>query len=281
MKLLILCTQWGLQDIPLEDFFFKVTDAGYDGIDTWVPEDVTERKKFLRLLSEYRLPVVCHQFHAKGKDIKEFCKSFEYYLNLSMECNPILINSHSGKDYFTIDEQLKVIDTASEFSIKNNISVVHETHRGRIGYSPYNAMDLFTLRPDMKITADFSHWVCVTESYLENCLEIMDEAAKRTGHIHARIGYPEGPQITDPRAKEWNKTTEIFMGWWDRIIEYKKQHGEQVFTITPEFGPPPYMVTLPTTGMPIADQFEINNYMKNQLRKRCEGAIKYEKSKTQ
>ena len=268
MKLLILCTQWGMADLPLEDFFSRVTEAGYDGIDTWIPEEVSEKKKFLRLLNEYRLPVVSHQFHAKGTGIKEFCRSYEYYLNLSMECNPVLINSHSGRDYFTIDEQLKVIDTAQEFSNMKNIRIAHETHRGRIGFSPYNAKELFTLRPEMKITADFSHWVCVTESFLENSPETLAEAIKRTEHIHARIGYPEGPQITDPRAGEWADAARVFLEWWDKIIEYKMNNGEKVFTITPEFGPPPYMVTLPSTGMPVADHFEINNYMKNLLKDR-------------
>jgi sugar phosphate isomerase/epimerase len=270
MKLLILCTQWGMQEMALETFFSKVVNAGYDGIDTWIPEDATEKRKFLYLLNEFKLPLVCHQLQAKGTSIKEYCKSFEYYLNLSMECDPVLINSHTGRDYFTRDEQLKVIDVAQEFSVKNNIRIAHETHRGRIGFSPYNAMDLFLLRPDMKITADFSHWTCVTESYLENCSEIVDEAIKRTEHIHARIGYPEGPQITDPRAKEWSDATGIFLGWWDKIIEHKTDSGEQVFTITPEFGPPPYMVNLPSTGMPVADQLEINNYMKDELKKRYE-----------
>lgn len=76
------------------------------------------KKKVSAPLNEYQLPVVCHQFHAKGTGIKEFCRSFEYYLNLSMECNPVIINSHTGRDYFTTDEQLKVIDTAQEFFSK-------------------------------------------------------------------------------------------------------------------------------------------------------------------
>ncbi|NQX57021.1 sugar phosphate isomerase/epimerase [Pedobacter panaciterrae] len=266
MKTQILCTLWGLEHLPLEDSFLKVKQAGYDGVDAWIPEDAAERKKFIRLLDEYQFPIVCHQHQATGTDIKSFCKSFEYYLNLSMECNPILINSHSGKDYFSKDEQLRVIDTAQEFSVKRNIRVAHETHRGRIGFSPYNAMELFALRPDMKITADLSHWVCVTESYLENCPNILEEAIKRTEHIHARVGYPEGPQVTDPRVKEWQTATQIFLEWWGKIIDYKKEAGDELLTITPEFGPPPYMVTLPSNGMPVADQFEINSYMKDLLR---------------
>lgn len=189
MKLLILCPQWGHEHLPLEDFFSRVKEAGYDGIDTWVPEDINEKKKFISLLDKHQLKIVSHRHQAKGNDIDEYCKSLEHYLSLSLECNPLLINSHSGRDYFTLEEQLRVIDTVEEFSVKNNITVAHETHRGRIGYSPYNAMELFMLRPDMKITADFSHWTCVTESFLENSSEVLEEAIKRTRHTHARVGY--------------------------------------------------------------------------------------------
>jgi hypothetical protein len=134
----------------------------------------------------------------------------EYNLSLSLECNPLSINSHSGRDYFSLDEQLKVIDTVEEFSVKHNIVVAHETHRGRIGYSPYNAMELFKQRPNMKITADFSHWTCVTESFLENSPGIADQAIKRTMHIHARVGYTQGTQIPDPRLAAWKEPVDFF-----------------------------------------------------------------------
>lgn len=183
MKLKILCPQWGHEHLETEDFFSKVKNAGYDGVDTWLPESHGARKKFIRLLNEYDLSIVSHQHQAKGNSIDEFCKSFEYYLQLSLECNPILINSHSGRDYFSLDEQLQVIDTAHNLSVKNNIRVVHETHRGRIGFSPVNTRELFNLRPVMKITADFSHWVCVTESYLENFQKELAEAILRAEHI--------------------------------------------------------------------------------------------------
>jgi sugar phosphate isomerase/epimerase len=266
MQVLILSAQWGFENLAFEDFIIKIKEAGFDGIETWIPEQPQERKDFIRLLNEYRLPVICHQHQAKGANINEFCKSFEYYLNLSMECDPILINSHSGRDYFSISDQLCVIDLAAEFSIKNNIRVVHETHRGRLGFSPYNAGELFGLRPEMKITADFSHWVCVTEGYLENCADIVNEAISRTEHIHARVGYPEGPQVPDPRVPEWQEATSIFMDWWARILNHKRKSGEKIFTVTPEFGPPPYMVTMPSTGQPIADQFGLNCYIKDLIR---------------
>lgn len=51
--------------MPSEKFLYMIIEAGYDGIDTWVPGDASERKKFLRLLNEYQLPIVCYQFHTK------------------------------------------------------------------------------------------------------------------------------------------------------------------------------------------------------------------------
>mgnify|MGYP000420891327 CR=1 FL=1 len=265
MKLLILCTQWGSEHLPLEEFFLKVKEAGYDGIDTWVPEDTTEKKKFISLLNRYDLAIVSHQHQANGNTIEEYCTSLEYYLSLSMECNPLLINSHSGRDYFSPDEQLRVIDTVEEFSVKHNIVVAHETHRGRIGYSPYNAMELFKKRPGMKITADFSHWTCVTESWLEHCSIIMQEAIKRTTHIHARIGYTQGPQIPHPGLAAWQEPVNFFLRIWEDILAYQKSLNAEYFTITTEFGPPPYMWTKTNDNAPIESQWEINLFMKKLL----------------
>jgi sugar phosphate isomerase/epimerase len=266
MELLILCTQWGHEYLQPEDFLRKVKDAGYDGVDTWLPEDKSERRKFISLLNKYDLSIVSHQHQAKGNSIDEFCKSFEYYLQISMECNPLLINSHSGKDYFTIDEQLRIIDTAQNFSVKNNIRIAHETHRGRIGYSPVNARQLFALRPEMKINADFSHWVCVTESYLENFSSEVEEAIKKTEHIHARVGFLHGPQIPDPQDPFWQKEVQFFMDIWGWIISFQHSQGAEYFTITTEFGPPPYMWVSTVTKQPVVDQWDVNDFMKNLLR---------------
>ena len=267
MKLLILCPQWGSEHLTLEDFFAKAKEAGYDGVDTWVPEELSNRKKFIFLLNKYQLSIVSHQYQAKGNTMVEFCKSLEYYLSLSLECNPLLINSHSGRDYFSLDDQLKVIDTVEEFSIKHDIVVAHETHRGHIGYSPYNAWELFNQRPAMKITADFSHWTCVTESWLENSAALMEEAIRRTKHIHARVGYTQGPQIPDPRLAAWQEPVNFFMALWKRIIEYQQSLNSDTLTITTEFGPPPYMWTDAKDNLPVTNQWEVNCFMKDLLRK--------------
>jgi len=268
VELKILCSQWGQNHLETEAFFAKVKEAGYDGVDTWVPENRNERNNFIRLLNEYDLDMVSHQHQAKGDNIDDFCQSFEYYLELSLESDPILINSHSGRDYFTLEQQLQVIDVAENFAAKNNIRIAHETHRGRVGFGPVNCRELFKLRPNMKITADLSHWVCVTESYLENFADEVNEAIKRTEHIHARVGFTEGPQIPDPRSPLWKDEVEFFLKLWVRMVDYQHSIGTKIFTITSEFGPPPYMWTSPADGAPLADQWEVNVFMKDLLKER-------------
>lgn len=266
MQLMILCPQWGSEDLDLEDFLIGVKEAGYDGIDTWVPESRMERRRLRSLLEQYGLVMVSHQHQAQGKNITEFCKSFDYFLSLSQETNPLLINSHSGGDYFSFEDQLRVIDTALEFEARNGIEVVHETHRGRMLFCPQVAEPLFLARKDLRITADFSHWVCVTESYLEHFTAILEEASNRTRHVHARVGFPEGPQIPDPRHPAWQTAMQHFLRWWTTIIKAHKKQGAHQLTITTEFGPPPYMWTQLHNNEPVVSQWDVNLYMKELLR---------------
>ena len=61
--------------------------------------------------------------------------------------------------------------------------------------------------PELKLTFDVSHWCNVHESMLADQQETMNMALQRVEHIHARIGHPEGPQVNDPRAPEWEASS--------------------------------------------------------------------------
>jgi len=51
-------------------------------------------------------------------------------------------------------------------------------------------------------------------------------------------------------------------------VQHRQKSGAQATTITPEFGPAPYMPALPYTKMPVASQWDINVYMMNLLKER-------------
>ena len=55
--------------------------------------------------------------------------------------------------------------------------------------------------PDLKLSCDLSHWVCITERLLTSEGEIIVLAAEHCLHGHARVGYENGPQVADPRDR--------------------------------------------------------------------------------
>ena len=61
---------------------------------------------------------------------------------------------------------------------------------------------------NLRVTFDVSHWCNVHESLLADQQETVDMTLQRVDHIHARIGHPEGPQVNDPRAPEWEECSE-------------------------------------------------------------------------
>jgi sugar phosphate isomerase/epimerase len=261
MEIKILSPLWGHEHLPISDFLEKIRVAGYHGIDTWIPDDLGDKLYLYNYLRRHDMVIVTHQHGAAGNTFKEFCTSFVKNLYECAVPGPLLINSHTGRDWFSNDQNLALIDIAAEFSDKMNIPVVHETHRGRLGFSPQMAHYFFDNRESYNITADFSHWTCVTESLLENFAETMTTAISRTRHVHARIGFENGPQVPDPRDPEWNSVIAKYLGWWDRIVETNKQLHRQVLTFTTEFGPRPYMPCIPFSQRPVADQFEVNCFM--------------------
>ncbi|HMG10413.1 MAG TPA: hypothetical protein VK609_17995 [Mucilaginibacter sp.] len=268
MEIKILSPLWGQEHLELQTFLDKIKTAGYDGIDTWVPDHLNDKRILFDYLQQHEMYMVSHQHSADGSTFKKFRQSFIKNLHRCAEPNPILINSHTGKDYFSLQQNLDLIDAAQEFSRKTGITVSHETHRGRLGYSPQMISKIFEMRGDFCITADFSHWVCVTESMLQNFSDIVDEAIIRSRHIHARVGFEQGPQVADPQAPEWKYALDQFLYWWDKIVAANKRMNSKILPVTTEFGPVPYMPAIPFTCKPVADQFTINNFMKDLLNKR-------------
>ena len=264
-QIMIMATNWGFAG-SWDTFASKISEEGYDGAEVWYAEDKEQRESMLEAFSRHNLKFG-FLIGSSEKDPRAHLARFSGMLEGAVGLNPVYINCHSGRDYFSFDENRAFIDLTTKVSESSGLPVYHETHRSRILYSSPASRSYLDNDPSLKITLDISHWCNVSESLLADQEETVSLAIERTGHIHARIGHPEGPQVNDPRAPEWKRAVEAHFGWWDRVVERKKRSGE-LLTILTEFGPPDYMPTLPYTHKPVADQWEINKYMLDTLRKR-------------
>jgi sugar phosphate isomerase/epimerase len=267
-NLKILGTNWGFNgsvDLLCE----KIKAEGYDGLELWWPTDAKQRDELFAALKKHGLDIgfLCGSGSTDAKkNHEEFAKQVEAAATQTIQ-KPLYINCHSGKDFFNAEQCQPFFDTTKKIAAATGISIYHETHRGRIMYAAPIARGYLEKNPDIKLTCDLSHWCCVHESLLGDQKETLDLACARAGHIHARVGHAEGPQVSDPRAPEWDNAVKAHFAWWDKIVTRLKSEGKQV-TILTEFGPPDYLQTLPYTRQPVANQWDINVYMMKVLRER-------------
>jgi sugar phosphate isomerase/epimerase len=267
-ELRIMATNWGFPG-TLEQYCGKAKKEGYDGIELWWPTEKSGQDELFSLLKKYQLDVgfLCAGADSNYEKHKQQFVEMTEAAALQQIQKPLYINCHSGKDYFSYDQNKALIDHTTELSKKSAVIICHETHRSRMLFAAPVAKQFIEKNPELRITFDVSHWCNVSESLLQDQQETVALTLARVDHIHARIGHPEGPQVNDPRAPEWEDAVKAHFAWWDKVVEEKKKSGKRL-TILTEFGPPDYMPTLPYTREPLSDQWAINVHMMQLLRKR-------------
>lgn len=265
MKIEFFCPRWGSENLEWDLFLRKVKDAGYDGIEYAIGRDVTEKEldEVWNLLAKHNLKIIPQHFDTYEADFSTNCEQFCKWIKKIKPYPFEKLNSQTGKDFFSFEQNKTLINAAAD----GGLNIIHETHRNKFSFAAHITKEYLKRIPGLRITLDASHWVCVAESYLDDQKEAMELAISRTDHIHARVGYPEGPQVTDPGIKEWQEALDKHLGWWDKVVE-RKRNKDVDLTISPEFGPFPYMVHVPSSGMPVSNQWEVNVWMMEMLRKR-------------
>jgi len=258
--------EWG-NTLPFAQFCQNVNDAGYDGVEMALPPDPDEYQPILDTLHDHDLELIGQYYQSFERDLNEHVRSYETYLRHLANARPVLINCQTGKDYFTFDQNRHLFELAARISVETGIKIIHETHRNKALFAAHIAQQYLTALPDLRICLDISHWCTVHESLLDDQPEAVQLALSRADHIHSRVGYPEGPQVNDPRAPEWETTLNTHLAWWDTVVETHRANGTQL-TIMTEFGPAPYMPLQPYTQEPLASQWDVNVFMMNLLKER-------------
>jgi len=263
MTTLITRSMWDFPMDTLEGFLRRVRDGGFDGTDIYL-QTLKESPETIRELHEKYGLTLYGMITTDGKTPADHLNSLEQGFALAARIRPAHLNCHTGKDYFSLSDNIAIFRRSLQLSARHHIPISHETHRGRALFSTLAATEILRAVPEVRLTADFSHWCCVHESLLEEQQEAVDMAISHADYIHARVGHPEGPQVSDPRAPEWKRELDAHWVWWKKIVERHRPSGS--IAICPEFGPAPYMPALPYTRQPVTDLWEVTLWMKDLLR---------------
>ena len=258
-ELLFFQTNWGFEG-SWEAFFLKTKSSGYDGVEVWLPKNASVQQEVSKGLKKHQLKVIYLCGTNKSLSFKESLLAYENDLKRAIVQKPYAINSHTGSDFFSFEQNMKLLKLANDLSNKYNIPIHHETHRGRFSYALPETKRYLNSDSAFRLTLDISHWMVVHESLLAQQQQLLGEVMERTDHIHARVGFEEGPQVNNPQAPEWDKALNRHLSIWESIILSHWKTGKPM-TITTEFGPPNYLPTAPFTQKPLSDQWEANVFI--------------------
>jgi hypothetical protein len=259
VNLQFFCPRWGSEHLSWEDFMVKVKSAAYDGIEYAIAADTSDSTldHVWNLAERHQLLMIPQHYDTNSADFSRHCDEYATWLERIKIYPAVKVNSQTGKDFFSFEQNNSLIQVAGP-------AVVHETHRGKFSFAAHITKEYLLANPKLKITFDISHWVAVAESFLDDQEEAVALAIARAQHIHARVGYPEGPQIPDPRLPEWQEAVQRHIRWWSQIVTAHKNSPS--LTITPEFGPYPYLVH-------DVSQWDINVFMMELLRKELNNVL--------
>lgn len=270
MQIKFVCPYWGKEGTLASDFLRSVLQEDYDGVEINMPDEPDFINEFqveldyVRKTNDRFIFIAQQVLPLRPESVSDYTNRLKRRLVNLVELKPNFINSHTGKDYFSFDDNCRIIELVENISQKSGVPILHETHRGRFTFHAASLLPYLDRFPKLRLTADFSHWCTVSESLLDDQQEILEKVIPFVHHLHARVGYEHSPQVNDPFAPEWKSTFDTFVGWWKKVIKAGNV-TEDFFTICPEFGPAPYMPTMPFTQKPLGDQWKINVRMKDYL----------------
>ena len=275
MQIKYLCTYWGSEDLSAKAFLDKVLSNGFDGVEINFPDDRQFVDEFMSELERIRQTshpdfiFIAQQVLSNEKEtVAAYTERLTNRLNFLVGLNPNAINSHTGKDFFDFDANLDILHLTEAIASKSGIPIWHEIHRGRFSFHLRTLLDYLNVFPNLKLIADLSHFCVVSESDLSDQQELLTQIYPNIQHIHARVGFEQSPQVNHPFAPEWQTQLDQYTTWWKEIIALQSQNGAAYLTITPEFGPFPYMPQAPFTQQPLSDQWEVNCLMKTYLQEK-------------
>ena len=278
MQLSLFKTMWGATG-SIAQSIEQLIAAAMHGLEGPAPNTVQARKEMNILLSQNGLHYIAEITTAgsyvpdRKASLEQHLSSLKQKLSDSVELNPLFVTCLAGCDAWPEHQSIEFFQRAIELAHQYGLQISFETHRSRSLFNPWVTQRIVEQIPDILLTVDFSHWCVVCERLMDTELDVINAIANNVQHIHARIGYEQGPQVPDPRAAEYEYTLEAHQRWWEIIWQSQLARDFQTSTMTPEFGPDGYLHQLPHTQEPVADLWELNQWMANEEQQHFEKFI--------
>ncbi len=256
-RLRVQQTWWGMTRLPmnaptewtLSEKLDKVAEVGFEGLEAWLSPEIEEpiaagcRERGLHLSLGHR--------PYKTDDTKKLVEQ-------AVRVGASYVMAQPADAFTPLADVVKLVTEGRKIANDAGLCYFVETHRGNFTETIPQTLALINAVPDIRITADLSHFVVVGEFYGwddERAHERMMPILERVSHLHGRISNGEQVQVDcGDGSVPWAR---FFVKLWTIAIK-NWLHGAKPGDILPyssELGPPRYAITTPD-GLEISDRWE-------------------------
>lgn len=266
MELKLFKTLWGHTG-PLAQAADQAVEAGFSGLEGGADGAARYREELLQALRSRQLEYIQEIVTAGGyvprrqATVDEHVADVARQLELGKMLAPRAVTIIGGCDAWSLEQSVRFFSESQEAAALAGVSCSFETHRSRSMFNPWATLAIMQRLPELRLTCDFSHWVVVLERQLDEEWDAVLEVSRHASHIHARVGFDQGPQVPHPAAPEYAAALVSHQRCWEAIWNAQRERGLAVSTMTPEFGPDGYLHTLPFTQQPVANLWQVNSWM--------------------
>ena len=267
-KLLVYQSLWAMErrrpdglEWPLQRKLEMIRDAGFDGagvrfFDYQYAKEITD---FLRAHA------MSWQAQCYPKTIDDLKPIIEHVRELGADH----INLQPDVRPYRLEDCIPLIEGWRRLAHDARIPVHIETHRDRMTTDLFFTLHLLDCFPDMRLTADISHYVVGREfawPISEENHALMHRILDHAWGFHGRVASREQVQIQISFAhhKDW---VDLFLGWWEYGFRSWRRRAPQDATLTflCELGPKEYAMTGPD-GYELSDRWEEAKMMMGMIR---------------
>lgn len=172
---------------------------------------------------------------------------------------------------YDLDSCLPLLEGWVTLAKQAGMTLNIETHRNRMTTDLLFTLHLLDRLPELRLTADISHYVVGREFEWPISAEnhaLIHRILDQSWAIHGRVASREQIQlqISFPRHQEW---LTLFVGWWDYALRSWRRRATKdgVLTFLCELGPPEYAMT-GRDGYELSDRWDESLTLMQLMRER-------------
>ena len=240
-----------------ETRFQMIADAGFDGVclDPAAHEiaDCLAKKP---LFEKHGLECMINAFPKSDDDMRAL-------LQLSKDMNATTFSIIGTVYPLTVPEAVPIVQSWMDIAADMDVPIMFETHRDCITNDMFFTLELMDAVPEMRLCADFSHYVLGRELALPLSPQfeaLFQKLINRSDCFQGRIASREQIQVplptpeNFPQHAEW---VELFKNWWaEGFKSWRARNDDNAdLVFLCELGPPPYAIT-DGQGLEMSDRWE-------------------------